>query len=193
MTDPRSALLTRFIDLSRVLVPEEFRGRPAWFVQLWWIAQDWLIRPSPQFMYGWRRLLWRLFGANVGRNVLIRPTARVTFPWKVTIGDNSWIGDHAELYSLAPIQIGRNSVISQRVYLCAATHDYTRIDFPLVAKPIRIEDEVWIAAGAFVFPGVKIGRGAIIGAASLVLEDMPAATICAGHPARPIKQRPIPE
>ena len=193
MTASRSASPTCYIDLSRFFVPKEFRGRSKWVVQLWWIAQDWLFRPSPQFMYGWRRFLWRLFGAEVGRDVLIRPTARVTFPWNVTVGDNSWIGDYAELYSLAPIQIGRNSIVSQRAYLCAGTHDYSKVDFPLVAKPIRIEDEVWIAAGAFIFPGVTIGKGSIVAAASLVLQDMPGATICAGHPARPIRQRPIPE
>ena len=167
-----------------------FRGRSAFVVQLWWLVQDWLIRPSPQFMYGWRRFWWRLFGAEVGEDVLIRPTAKVTYPWKVKIGARSWIGDYAELYSLAPIEVGSDVVISQHVYLCAGTHDYTRVDFPLVAEPIRIEDQAWIATGCFVAMGVTLGQGAIIGARSLVLESMPAAMICAGHPAKPVKERP---
>jgi len=179
-----------YIDLSQFRMAPGFRGRSAFVVQLWWLVQDWLIRLSPQFMYGWRRFLWRLFGATLGEGVLIRPTARVTFPWKVKVGAHSWIGDNAELYSLGAIEIGENAVVSQQCYLCAGTHDHTRIDFPLVAAPIRIGDQAWLAAGCFVAPGVTIGRGAIIGARSLVLEDMPPATICAGHPAKPVKPRP---
>jgi putative colanic acid biosynthesis acetyltransferase WcaF len=179
-----------FIDLSRFKNDATFRGRSALVVQLWWLVQDWLLRPSPQFMYGWRRFWWRLFGARIGAGVIIRPTARATYPWKVTVGDRSWIGDHAELYSLGCIEIGSDAVISQNAYLCAGTHDYTKIDFPLIAKPIRIADQAWLATGCFIAPGITIGRGAIIGAHSVVLQDMPAATICAGNPARPVKPRP---
>lgn len=182
----------QYIDLSRFRMDPSFRGRSALVVQLWWLVQDWLIRPSPQFMFGWRRFWWRLFGAEIGEGVLIRPTAKVTYPWKVKVGARSWIGDHAELYSLGPIQIGSDAVISQHVYLCAGTHDYTKIGFPLVAKPIHIEDQVWIATGCFVAPGVTIGKGSIIGARSLVQDDMPAVMICKGNPAIAIKPRLVP-
>ena len=93
---------------------------------------------------------------------------------------------------LGRIEIGSDAIISQHVYLCAGTHDYTKLDFPLIAKPVRVEDQAWVTAGCFVAPGVTIGRGAIIGAHSVVLGDMPAAMICAGNPARPIKSRPYP-
>jgi putative colanic acid biosynthesis acetyltransferase WcaF len=179
----------RYTNLSLFTVSPEFRGKPGWYVQLWWIVQDCLIRPSPQFMYGWRRFLWRLFGAKIGHGVLIRPSARTTFPWKVSVGDRSWIGDRAELYSLAPITIGCDAVISQDAYLCAGSHDYTKIDFPLVAEPIIVEDEAWVASGAFVAQGVTIGRGAVIGARSVVLSSVPEGMICVGHPARPVKPR----
>jgi putative colanic acid biosynthesis acetyltransferase WcaF len=182
-----------FINLSLFKVAPEFRGRSAFIVQLWWIIQDCLIRTSPQFMYGWRRFWWRVFGAEIGDHVIIRPTAKVTYPWKIKVGDYSWIGDNVELYSLGPIEIGSDVVISQYAYLCAGTHDYTKLDFPLVAKPIRVEDQAWIAAGCFIAPGVIIGMGSIIGAHSVVLDDMPAATICAGNPARAVKPRPVPK
>jgi putative colanic acid biosynthesis acetyltransferase WcaF len=97
--------------LSQFKLPKDFRGKPGWYVQLWWIVQDTLFRWSPQFMYGWRRLLLRLFGAKVGKNVIIRPTAKITYPWKVKIGDYSWIGDDVVLYSLGEIVIGDNVVI----------------------------------------------------------------------------------
>src|SRR5215470_13234324 len=77
-------------DLSRFRLPHDLRGRPAWFVQLWWLFDALLVRPTPQILYGWRRFAWRLFGAKVGRNVLIRPGAKVTFPWKLEIGDYCW-------------------------------------------------------------------------------------------------------
>ena len=178
-----------YMDLSRFRVPPGFRGRSAWVVQLWWIVQSLLIHTTPQFMYGWRRFLWRLFGAKIGEGVLIRPSARVTYPWKVAIGKHSWIGDRVELYSLGRIEVGSNVVVSQDTYLCAATHDHDKPDFPLVAKTIHIEDQVWIAAGCFVAAGITVGRGAILGARSVALRDIPVAAICAGHPAKVLKMR----
>lgn len=182
-----------YIDLSKFKVEADFRGRSAVVVQLWWIVQALLVHPSPQFMYGWRRFLWKLFGAEIGEGVLIRPSVRVTYPWKVKIGDYSWIGDRAELYSLGPIIIGDHAVVSQDSYLCAATHDYKRVDFPLVERAIFVKDQAWIAAGAFVAPGVTIGKGAIIGARSVVLDDVPESTIWAGNPAKKIKTRQKPK
>jgi putative colanic acid biosynthesis acetyltransferase WcaF len=176
-------------DLSRFELPPGFRGRPAWFVQLWWLVQSLLFAPSPQALYGWRRALLRLFGAQVGPNVLLRPSVRVTYPWKVTIGANSWIGDHVELYSLGPIAIGDNVVISHGSYLCSASHDYESPTFDIVAAPIVVEPEVWIASQVFVSPGVTIGRGAVIGARSLVTEDIPALAKAVGHPAKVVGSR----
>lgn len=140
-------------------------------------------------MYGWRRFLLRLFGAKVGKGVIIRPTARVTFPWKVSIGDHAWIGDEAVLYSLGEIKIGENSVISQRSYLCAGGHDYTRPDFSIFAKKISIEPEAWIATDVFIAPGVIVGKGAVVGARSSVFADMPSGMLCYGNPAKPIRPR----
>jgi putative colanic acid biosynthesis acetyltransferase WcaF len=174
----------QFQDLSRFRPPGEFRGRPAWFVQLWWLFEALLVRLTPQALYSWRRFALRLFGARIGRNVLIRPGVRVTFPWKVAIGDHSWIGDNVTLYSIATITIGEHSVVSQEAYLCTATHDHSDISFPLVASPITVEPESWIAARAFVGPGVRIGRGAVVGACSLLLSDVPPAAIVTGVPAR---------
>ncbi|WP_022846327.1 putative colanic acid biosynthesis acetyltransferase [Desulfurobacterium sp. TC5-1] len=180
-----------FQDLSKFKLPPNFRGKPSWFVQLWWIVQDTLFRWSPQFMYGWRRFLLRLFGAKVGKGVLIRPTAKITFPWKVKIGDYSWIGDEVVLYSLGEIEIGKNVVISQRSYICTGSHDYTKVDFPIFVKKIVIEDEVWLASDVFVAPGVRVGRGTVVGARSSVFSDLPPGKVCIGSPAKPVKDRII--
>jgi putative colanic acid biosynthesis acetyltransferase WcaF len=179
----------RFQDLSRFELPKGSRGRPAWFVQLWWIFDALFVRHTPQALYGWRRFAWRLFGAKVGRNVLIRPGVRVTFPWKVTVGDHCWVGDDVRLYSIEHITIGEHSVISQEAYLCAATHDHRVPSFPLKAEPISIEAECWVAARAFVGPGVTIGQGAVVAACAVLLSDAPAGTIMAGVPARAVGMR----
>ena len=179
-------------DLAASRLPAGFRGRSAAFVQLWWIVQATLVHGSPQILYGWRRVVLRLFGAKIGKNVKIRPSVRITYPWKVTIGDHSWIGDKVELYSLGPIQIGRNAVVSQYSYLCAGTHDHNDRLFTLKASPITVGDEAWVAAHSFVAPGVTIGAGAVVGARSVVLRDVPSGMLAAGHPARVLGRRNAP-
>jgi putative colanic acid biosynthesis acetyltransferase WcaF len=184
-------LRNQFQDLSRFRLPRGSRGRPTWFVQLWWLFDALFVRPTPQGFYFWRRFALRLFGATVGRKVLVRPGVRVTFPWKVVIGDYCWIGDNATLYSVANITIGEHSVISQEAYLCTGTHDHCDMSFSLVASPITAEPECWIAARTFVGPGVRIGRGAVVGVGAVVLSDVEPATIVAGVPARKLGIRTL--
>lgn len=181
--------MCKYQKLDEFVLPPNFRGRSALIVQLWWVAQSLLFATSPQFMYSWRNFLLRIFGAHVGKNVIIRPSVRVTYPWKVRIADNVWIGDHAELYSLAEIEIGANTVISQRSYLCAADHDYKDATFPIQSKKIKIGEQVWVATDVFVAPGVTIHNGAVIGARSSVFKDMPSGMVCLGSPCKPIKPR----
>lgn len=176
-------------NLARFKIPPEFRGRSAFVVQMWWIIQSTLFGCSPQFLYGWRRFLLRLFGAKIGQNVIIRPSARITYPWKICIGDYSWIGDDVVLYSLGEITIGKNTVISQRSYLCAASHDYNSEAFDIFAESIEVKDEVWIATDVFVGHGVVIGQGAVIGARSSVFKSMPSEHVCVGSPCEPKKKR----
>ena len=175
--------------LNKFNLPQNFRGRSVLIVQLWWFTDFCFFKPSPQILYGWRRFLLRLFGAKIGKKVIIRPSATITYPWKVTIGDYSWIGDNAELYSLGEIEIGNNVVISQKSYLCAASHDYTKEDFPIWAKKITIEDECWLATDVYVAPGITIGKGTVVGARSSVFKNLPPGKVCVGSPAKPIKDR----
>jgi putative colanic acid biosynthesis acetyltransferase WcaF len=176
-------------DLSAFKMPPGFRGRSAWMVQLWWLVQASLFRWSPQFAYRFRNWLLRCFGARIGKNVLIRPTATITYPWKVKIGDYAWVGDHAVLYSLGEIDIGAHAVVSQSSYLCAGDHDHTCSNFPIRGRKIRIGNQAWLATDVFVAPGVTIGDGAVIGARSSVFHDMPAGMVCLGSPAKPVKPR----
>jgi putative colanic acid biosynthesis acetyltransferase WcaF len=176
-------------NLKSFCLPADFRGRSAWFVQLWWLVQATMFRWSPQVAYSWRRWLLRLFGAKVGKGVNLRPSVVITYPWKLTIGDWSWIGDFVTLYTLGEITIGDNVVISQHSYICGASHDFTSPAFDIITNPVHIESEVWISSGVFVSPGVRIRRGAVVGARSLVLNDLPEMMLSAGHPAKPIRSR----
>ena len=178
-----------FQDLNKFRVPPGFRERSGPVVLLWQIVQATLFGLSPQPFFAWRRWLLRLFGAKIGRKVLFRPTARVTYPWKIEVGDFSWIGDHVELYSLDRISIGRNSVISQRSYLCTGSHDIHDVKFSYITAPISIGDQVWIAADVFVAPGVTVNSGAVVGARSTVFSDIPGEAVAFGEPARVVRSR----
>lgn len=175
--------------LNKFKLPPNFRGRNPLTVQLWWVVQASLFACSPQFAYKWRNFLLRCFGAQIGIDVIIRPSARVTYPWKLSIGDYSWVGDNVELYTLGEIRIGKNAVISQRSYLCTASHDHQAEAFDIYAEPIVVEDEAWVATDVFIAPGITIGKGAVIGSRSSVYQNMPVGMICLGSPAKPIKSR----
>ena len=161
------------------------RGRPSWYILFWWLVQAIAFPISLHNAHRWRCWLLRRFGATIGREVKIRPTARFTYPWKINIGDYSWIGDDVVLYSLEQITIGCHSVISQKSYLCTGSHDFRDSTFALQVNPISIGNGVWIATDCFIGPGVEIGSNAIIGTRSSVFNDIPAAQVAWGTPCRP--------
>jgi putative colanic acid biosynthesis acetyltransferase WcaF len=148
-----------------------------------------LFRPSFHNWYGWRRLLLRAFGAEIGAGVRIRPSVWVEMPWNLRVGDRTVVGDQAILYSLGRISVGRDVTISQLAHLCAGTHDHTSRSFPLLCLPITIDDGAWIAADAFVGPGVSVGARAVVGARSSAFKDVPPDAIVGGTPAKFIKVR----
>tara|TARA_R110001592_G_scaffold214779_2_gene467805 strand:- start:1850 stop:2398 length:549 start_codon:yes stop_codon:yes gene_type:complete len=176
-------------DLSKFKLPKNFRGRNVITVQLWWLVQATLFRFSPQVMYGWRRFLLRIFGAKIGKKVIIRPTVKITYPWKINIGNYSWIGDDVTLYSLGEIEIGPNVVISQKAYLCTGSHDYKTENFSIYSKKINIKKGCWIATDVFISPGITIEENTVVGSRSSVYTSLPKNKICIGNPARPVKDR----
>jgi len=176
-------------NLQEFKVPQDFRGRSKITTQIWWIIESTLFRMSPQVLYGWRRFLLRLFGAKIGKGVLIRSSVKCTYPWKVSIGDYSWIGENSVLYSLGNIHIGNNVAIAHGVYFNTGFHNYKENSFDIASKPILVEDEVWITNDVYISPGVIIGKGCVIGARSSVYKNMPKGWVCYGNPAKPIKKR----
>lgn len=176
-------------DIKNFKIPNNFRGKSKIYIQLWWIIDLLLFRTSPQFLYPFRVFLLRIFGAKVGIGVKIRPSVFVTYPWKISVGNYVWIGDDAVLYSLGTIEIGDNTVISQKSYICSADHNYNDPLFSIHSKPIIIGSEVWISTDVFVGPGVTIGNGTVIGARSSVFKDMPSGYICYGNPCTRVRLR----
>ena len=174
-----------WMDLRRYDQSHYDRGRPGWFVMLWWLVQAIAFPLTPHSFHGIRIALLRLFGADIGEGVVIRPGARFFYPWNVKIGDYSWVGDGVVFYSWDQITVGRHAVVSQKSYLCAGSHDMTDPTFKLQTAPITIGNGVWIATDCFIAPGVTIGANAVIGGRSSVFKDMPAAKVCMGSPCHP--------
>jgi len=164
-------------------------GRSRLIILLWWWLQAVLFPLTPHAFHAPRCWLLRRFGATVGQHVIIRPTARFTYPWHVTIGDYSWIGDDVVFYSLAPITIGQHCVVSQKSYLCTGSHNLNDPHFGLIVAPIVIENGVWVAADCFVAPGVTIGANTVVGARSSVFKSLPAGQVCHGNPCRVVNPR----
>ena len=156
-----------------------------------WGAVYPLYRFSPRICFGWRNIILRLFGAQIGPNVYIYNTATIYMPWNLKIAQWSAIGEHAYIYNIGEVIIGRSVTISQRVHLCTGTHDYTNPKSPLLKKKIVIEDQAWVCADAFIGPGITVGEGAVTGARSVVVRDVPAWTVVAGNPAKYIKRREL--
>jgi putative colanic acid biosynthesis acetyltransferase WcaF len=176
-------------NLNSYKTPVDFRGKSKLVVQLWWMVQATLFALSPQFMYSWRRFLLRAFGAKIGKSVIIRSSVKTTYPWKVRIGDYSWIGDDVVLYSLGEIEIGNHTVVSQRSYICTGSHHYNSESFDIYSEKITIGDKCWLATDVYVAPSVTIEDFTVVGARSSVFKDLPSNKVCIGNPAKPFKDR----
>lgn len=153
-----------------------------------WVLVHPLFRLSPRPLWGWRRLLLRLFGATIGRQVHIYPTVSIAIPWNLEIGDEAAVGDRVILYSLGRISIGRRATVSQGAHLCAGTHDWRKPDRPLEKPPVRLADDVWVCADAFIGPGVTVGRGSIVGARAVAVKNVDDMVIVAGNPCREVRK-----
>jgi len=155
---------------------------------LWAVADFILFRLSPRPFYGWRNTVLRIFGATIGKQVKIYPSARIMFPWMLKVDDRVVISWEVTVYNLGLIDIGADTVISQNVHLCGGTHDYLSPQFTLLRTGLTVGRNVWIAADAFISPGVNVGDNSIVAARSVVVKDVEQGTVTAGNPARVIKK-----
>jgi putative colanic acid biosynthesis acetyltransferase WcaF len=153
---------------------------------LWLLAWALLFRPSPTLFFGWRRFLLRLFGAEIGEGAHPYPSARIWAPWNLVMKARSCLAVGVDCYCVDQIVIGPNAVVSQRAFLCTATHEHQQPGFRLMAAPIVIGKNAWVAAEAYIGPGVTVGEGAVAGARAVVVRDVPPGAVVVGNPARAI-------
>lgn len=159
-------------------------SRLAWST-CWLLFASW----TPPAMRGWRRALLRLFGAKIHPTAIVRSSVRVWQPGNLVMGAHSSLGPGVICYNVAPIILGDFAIVSQRAHLCTGTHDVDRETFPLVARGITIGRGAWIAAEAFVGPGVDVGERAVLGARGVAVRPLEAGMIYVGNPARLVRPR----
>ena len=179
------------VDLSKFRSDCFDRGASAVKECVWLFASLLLFRLCPLKVSGLKCLVLRLFGARIGRGVVIKPQVKITFPWKLEIGDHVWLGEECWLLNLERIVIGSHVCISQRAVLCTGNHNYKSPSFDLIVQPITIEDGVWIGAGAWVGPGVTVGNHAVLATASVASKDLEANGVFRGNPAVYVRRRVV--
>jgi putative colanic acid biosynthesis acetyltransferase WcaF len=166
------------------------RGRSK-FVEILWLMLDAVLVRSRVPGYAHRRQILRTFGARIGKRVLIKPGVRIKFPWRLEIGDDSWIGEDVWIDNLAAVHIGRNCCISQGAYICTGSHDWAKSTFDLIVKPVKIGDGAWLASRSVVGPGVVVGEGAVLSLGSVTTSDLATWGIYQGVPATLVKHRAL--
>jgi putative colanic acid biosynthesis acetyltransferase WcaF len=158
--------------------------RTAWALT-WALLASW----TPPPMRAWRRWLLMRFGARLAPTANVYGSARIWSPVNLVMLDYAAIGPRANIYSMAPIRIEAYAIVSQGAHLCAGSHDIEDPNFQLRARPIIIGERAWVAAEAFVGPGVTVGAGAILGARACAMRDIAEWTVCSGNPAQMIRER----
>jgi len=164
-------------------------GRPKWVFILWYLVKCVFFLsplPWPSRLKSW--LLCR-FGAEIGKGVYWKPRVNIHIPWKLKVGDFTWIGEEVNIINFAPVSIGAHCCLSQRSFLCSGNHDYRSPDMRYRHAPIILEDGVWVGAAAFVGPGVTVGTDAVITACSVAVKSLAGGWVYAGNLCRPVRQR----
>lgn len=153
----------------------------------WLLLASW----TPPQLRTWRRYLLQVFGARIAPTANVYGSAKIWYPANLEMGDYACLGPRSIAYSMARITLEPHALVSQGAHLCAGTHDVEDANFQLRARPIRIRRHAWIAAEAFVGPGVTIGEGAVLGARACAMRDIADWAICTGNPAKEIRQRRV--
>ena len=155
------------------------------FLLCWTLLAAW----TPPCLRGWRRVLLRAFGARLGKGANVYASVRIWYPRWLTMGDHATLGPRVNCYNQASITLGPGALVSQDATLCAGSHDYVDPEFQLRARPIVLDAHCWIAAEAFVGPGVTVGPSAVLGARGVAMKDLEAGVVYAGNPAKAIRRR----
>ncbi len=166
-------------------------GRSVLVRSIWFFVSGVFVQSKWHPFSGIRIFLLRLFGAEIGKGVMVKPEVLVKYPWLLSVGDHVWIGEGVWIDNLVKVKIGNHVCISQGAYLLTGNHDYSKTTFDLMTKPILIEDGVWIGAKSIVCPGVICRSHAVLTAGSVARNELTSHTINSGNPAIPVKERVI--
>jgi putative colanic acid biosynthesis acetyltransferase WcaF len=160
------------------------------FKQLAWYCTNIVFFKNPfNILSSLKVSLLKCFGAKLGVGVVIKPAVNIKYPWKLQVGDHSWIGEEVWIDNLSDVVIGKNVTLSQGCLLLTGSHDHTRTSFDFLSNPITLEDGVWVGAKAVVSGGVTCGSHSILGLNSVAEKDMEPFTIYKGNPAIPVLRR----
>ena len=158
---------------------------------LWFVLGALLVRNPLIPFSGFRKWVLQLFGATIGIEARIRPGVHIKYPWKLKMGDHVWLGENCWIDNITDVVIGSNVCISQGAMLCIGNHDYSSPGFELIAKPIILEDGVWIGAKALVGPGITAFSHSVLTAGSIATKNLESYGIYQGNPAMHVKTRTI--
>ncbi|WP_083580574.1 WcaF family extracellular polysaccharide biosynthesis acetyltransferase [Bacteroides ilei] len=158
---------------------------------IWYFVNALIVRASWNPFMGIKIALLKAFGAKIGKGLIIKNNVCIKFPWKLTIGDNVWLGENCWIDNLDYVTIGNNVCISQGALLLTGNHDYTLTSFDYRNAPIIIEDGAWIGAKSVVCPGVTVHSHALLTVGSIATKDMEEYSIYQGNPAKQIRKRII--
>lgn len=136
-----------------------------------------------------KKIVLKIFGAKVGEGVVIKPGVNIKYPWRLTIGNYSWIGENVWIDNLADVTVGDNCCVSQGAMLLCGNHNYKKSTFDLIIGQIILESGSWVGAQSVVCPGVTFHEGAILTVGSVATKDLDSNTIYQGIPAHPIRMR----
>jgi putative colanic acid biosynthesis acetyltransferase WcaF len=158
---------------------------------LWLLISALLFRTSLPIPSLIKVYILKLFGAKIGCDVVIKPNVNIKYPWKLNVGDNSWIGEHVWIDNLDTVNIGDSCCLSQGCYLLTGNHDYTSSSFELMIAEININNEAWVGAKSVVCPGITLQRASILTVGSIATKNLEEFGIYQGNPAVKIKERII--
>ncbi len=174
-----------------------FQGAPSFSLRhrlvrlLWRVVWALLAAWTPPPLHRWRIFLINLFGGRVDRSCFVYGSVRIWYPPNLTMAPAATLGPGVDCYTMGPVSLGDHAVVSQGAFLCTGTHDIRHPNFQIFARPIHIGADTWIAAEAFVGPGVTVGDGAVLGARAAAFRNLDPWTVYLGNPATPISQRPV--
>lgn len=156
---------------------------------IWYFVNEWFFNCGWNVSSGIKVKMLRMFGAKVGRGVVIKPHVNIKYPWNLTIGDYVWIGEGAWIDNLTKVTIGSNAVLSQGAMLLCGNHNYKLPTFDLIIGEITLEDGAWIGAQSTVCPGVTCKSHSVLGVGSVATKDLEPYSIYQGVPAVKVRDR----